>query len=219
MTATVRRDLPEAPARIARLPVDPDRGYPVPWFVHWDENGKPDFRVIKQGRIRDAIKYKRCWICGDPLGTFVAYVAGPMCAINRVSSEPPSHRECAVYAAQACPFLVRPHMHRREAGLPDEAVEPAGDMIKRNPGVALVWVTRKSHVFRVPASRGGGILFDIGTPTEALWFAHGRPATRAEVDESIRSGLPELYKRARPAGQTGVEKLERAIAAMQEYLP
>jgi len=31
------------------LPIDPDRGYPVPWFVAW-VNGKPDFRVIGVGK-------------------------------------------------------------------------------------------------------------------------------------------------------------------------
>lgn len=222
MTDTaLRRDLPEAPARIAGLRVDPDRGYPVPWFVHW-EDGKPDFRVIADGRIGDALKFHRCWICGGTLGSYVAYVSGPMCAINRVSAEPPSHRDCAIYAAAACPFLVKPHMRRREGGLPAEASEPAGDMIRRNPGVALVWVTRgpvAKHVFKVPRQRGGGILFNIGEPTETLWFAEGRDATRGEVDASIASGLPELYKRARPDGAVAVQRLERQIAAMQRHLP
>jgi len=57
----LRRDLPELPKRVAKLPVD-DRGYPVPWFVAWI-NGVPDFRIIKPGAVLEALKYKKCWIC------------------------------------------------------------------------------------------------------------------------------------------------------------
>jgi hypothetical protein len=35
----VRAELPELPSRITRLPVD-DRGYPVPWFGEWFDQGK-----------------------------------------------------------------------------------------------------------------------------------------------------------------------------------
>lgn len=215
MSAPTRHDLPEAPERIARLPVDPDRGYPVPWFVAWVD-GKPDFRVIGEGRFVEAIRFERCWICGDRMGTFSAFVSGPMCAINRVSPEPPSHRDCAIYAATACPFLTKPGMHRREGGLPDAAAKPAGHMISRNPGVALVWVTKSWHTFRVPT---GGFLIDIEDAAEALWFCEGRTATRAEVDASIASGLPILRDKAKPQGMRGTVKLDRAIAAMQQYLP
>jgi len=46
------------------------------------------------------VRHKRCWLCGQPLGKFMCFVVGPMCAINKTSAEPPSHRDCALYAVQ-----------------------------------------------------------------------------------------------------------------------
>ena len=103
----------EMPSRIARLPTD--RGFPVPWFVAWID-GKPDFRVIAPGRVAEAVNKGKCWVCGGTLFGTRAYVVGPMCAVNRTSAEPPSHRDCARYSAKACPFLSRPTMRRRDAG-------------------------------------------------------------------------------------------------------
>ena len=39
------------------LPID-RRGFPVPWFVSWDDGG-PDFRVIDRGKIVQAVKQRR----------------------------------------------------------------------------------------------------------------------------------------------------------------
>ena len=214
MTA-FRKGLPPIPRRMQGLPAD-DRGYPVPFFVAWID-GKPDFRVVGQGRISECHNKKKCWLCGEPMGRFKAFVIGPMCAVNRVSSEPPSHLECAIFAAQACPFLTLPKAQRREATLPDGAVPPAGIGIKRNPGVALIWVTETYKPF-VPM-QGGGVLFQIGEATTALWFAEGRPATRAEVLESINTGLPILEKMATDQSPAAVAALNLMTARAMKMVP
>lgn len=203
---------PEMPARIARLPRDRhDR--PVPWFVAWVDDA-PDFRVIGPGRLRDAIRFDLCWICGHRRGRNAAFVIGPMCVINRVSAEPGSHLDCAVYAAQACPFLTTPRMRRRDSRLPDGHADPAGMMIRRNPGVAVVWVSRTARPFPV----GDGVLFDVGDPVDVRWYAEGRPATRAEVLESIDTGLPLLLAEAEHDGADAVAALhaqhDRAMALL-----
>ncbi|MFD9192945.1 hypothetical protein ACFWCA_32625 [Streptomyces phaeochromogenes] len=186
------RLLPAPPPRVARLPRN-KAGYPVPHFVAWID-GEPDFRVVGHGKMRGAITFRCCWICGGsllnrtlgPAATQYAYVIGPMCAVNQVSAEPPMHRSCAVYAATACPFLTTPGMRRRDTNLPQDAAEPDGVMVKRNPGVALVWVTNTWHMI------SGHQLFDVGEPTEVRWYAEGRDATRDEVLASIDSGMPLL---------------------------
>ncbi|MDF5758588.1 hypothetical protein [Spongiactinospora sp. TRM90649] len=204
------------PRRMAGLPRD-RHGRPAPWFVAWI-GGEPDHRVVAPGKVQDAVRFGCCWLCGEPLGANRAFVIGPMCAITRTTSEPPSHRECAVYAARACPFLTTPRMVRRPNRLPDGYTEPPGVMLKRNPGVALVCVTRSYLPERHP---GHGYLFrlDLAAPTAALWFAQGREATRAEAIESLDSGMPLLREVAEAEGEWAVRDLEDARADVQRFLP
>lgn len=204
MTA-LRPELPALPDRIKRLPVS-ERGY---------LDGVPDFRVIGPNKVADAYRNQLCWVCGEKLGSFKAFLIGPMCAINRVSSEPPSHRDCAEFSARACPFLARPHAHRRESNLPTGVCEPAGVGISRNPGVALVWVTKKFRAFRAP----NGVLFDVGEPLEVVWYAEGRLATRAEVVESVDSGYPTLYGMAAAEGPEAIAALEKQAARAELLYP
>lgn len=178
----LRPELPPLPARLRNLPVD-ERGYPVPWFVAWVD-GKPEFRAMDGKKLHEAITWRRCWTCGGQMGRYGTFVIGPMCAVNRTSAEPPSHRECADFSVKGCPFLSRPDMRRRETDLPEG--HSAGVMIKRNPGVILLWVSRDWQ----PWNAGNGVLIDIGEPVEVSWWREGRAATRAEVLESIESGLP-----------------------------
>ncbi len=203
------------PSRIAALPVDPVKKIPVPWFVAWVD-GKPEFRAMDHRKFIRAILEKRCWICGEPTGRLVTFVAGPMCGINRTSSEPPSHTECARYAAVACPFLSRPHMDRREAGLEEIGAEPAaGHFIKRNPGVTLLWTTRNYRVF---SDGRDGHLLRMGEPESTEWYAEGRKATREEVEESVRTGLPILEEQA--SRQEGAaEQLHLMVAEFARFLP
>ncbi len=204
----------ELPKRIASLPKN-EAGYPVPWFVGWVD-GKPDFRVMDERKLILAIKEKICWICGESMSSYKAFVIGPMCAVNRVSAEPPSHTDCAIFAAKACPFLTNPKQKRRETNLPEQGEEPAGIMIKRNPGVALVWVTKKYEIF---SDGAGGVLFRIGDPDETFWFAHGHEATRQEVEESIRSGLPILHEMAVKEGTDAIAELKTMTDKAMELIP
>jgi hypothetical protein len=186
---------PHIPVYMRNLPLD-RKGRPVPWFAAWI-GGEPDFRLVAPGKMQQALRGNgRCWVCGNEFGRWDerAFVIGPMCAVNRISAEPPSHRDCAEWAVRACPFLTRPHMRRREAGLPAELGEPAGIMIDRNPGIAVTWTTRLPRTFRDPA---GGTLFNIGEPESSIgtsvgWWCEGRAATRAEVLDAIDAGLPAL---------------------------
>jgi hypothetical protein len=185
----LRAELPaDIPPAIAALPRD-SRGYPVPYFVQWIE-GEPDFRIIDPAKLRACKVAGLCWVCGKPLPERYAFVIGPMCAINRTSQEPPSHLECANWSVRACPFLTKPQMKRRE----DELTEKyegnvAGFGIKRNPAVSLIWEANHYELFQ---DGKGGELVHIGPPLAISYWKEGRPATRAEVMESITSGLPLL---------------------------
>lgn len=215
-----RQPLPPMPARIARLPRDA-RGFPIPWFVHREADGTPDFRVVRRGGFADAIRGSRCWVCGEALGRTMAFVIGPMCAVTRTTSEPPCHRDCAEWSVAACPFLLRPRMRRNEQDLPEDKVGPAGFALDRNPGVPVVWVTRGYKTFRTHGAGGSadGVLITVGDPLEVLWLHQGRPATRAEAVASIQSGLPALEKMARDEGPQAVAELARFLNRAGQYLP
>jgi hypothetical protein len=192
----LRPELTPLPARMHWLPLDP-RGYPIPAFVDTLPDGTRDFRFMSPAHWMRCWKQSRCWVCGQRLGAYKVFVIGPMCAVNRTTSEPPCHRECALWSVKNCPFLARPHMHRREDDFTREqeiAAPPAGVMIKRNPGAMCLWTTKSYEVFD---DGEGKPLITIGDPVEVLWYAEAHPATRAEVEESIATGLPLLEKIAR----------------------
>jgi len=207
----LREGLPPLPHYLHGARVD-ERGYPVPFFVAWVQ-GKPDHRLVDPDKLRRCVQGNLCWVCGQPLGRFRTFVLGPMCAITRVSSEPPAHLVCATFAVQACPFLSRPQAHRRGANLPDEVVPPAGHFVRRNPGVTGLWTCHGYGLIQVPPSAeddgtSPGMLFEVHEPDALEWFMHGRHAKRHEVEESIASGLPVLVERARayPGGEAAAMK-------------
>lgn len=215
--------LPDLPPRIARLRKD-ERGYPVPAFVPWlrdseaakpgEPDAYPDFRYANQQFRLRAFKSSLCWICGDMLGVHRVYTIGPMCVINRTTLEPASHRDCATFAARACPFLIRPRMRR----LPFEEGEErhvAGNMLERNPGCTCLYETREAKAFEAK----GGWLIRLGKPDRVDWWSEGRQATRAEIQASIDSGYPVLLGEAMKEGQESVDELTRLTFAALKLLP
>lgn len=203
----------EMPTRMKKLPIDA-RGYPVPKFVKWVDD-QPDFRVIDVEYLNRCIRHKFCWLCGERLGIHMAFCIGPMCAVNRVNSEPPSHLECAYFAVKACPFMTHPHRKRNEVDLPIDAKDSAGVQIERNPGVTLIWVTKSYKVFKA----GDGLLFKIGEPEKLEWYAKGRRATREEIMNSIETGLPLLRDMAEKEGEKAVAQFDRQVAIGMKLVP
>ncbi len=215
MTTTPYRDgLPPVPWRLRARPVH--RGYPVPWFVA-EVDGVPDFRIADARKFKPAIERRLCWLCGRTLGQYLAFPIGPMCAINRVNSEPPSHRECAQWAMQGCPFLTQQVHGYRSAGLPEGISDPAGLPIVRQPGAGCLWITKRFSLFDAPG--GQGFLIKLGDPESVTWWSHGRAATRAEVIESIEGGYPILLAMAEEDGPDAIAELEQARARAMRLLP
>jgi hypothetical protein len=216
--------LPDMPPRIARLPKD-ERGYPVPRFVEWLKDGKrvereepgakPDFRYADFEFRWRAFHNGWCWLCGERIGVHRVYVIGPMCVINHTTMEPACHRDCAEFAAKACPFLVRPRQKRNAKGLDEEASAP-GTMLARNPGCVCLYETKEAKAFN---DGKGGWLIRLGEPTRVDWWAEGRQATRAEIVASIDSGYPLLEKEAWKDGPGAIDDLARQAAVALKLLP
>jgi hypothetical protein len=197
------------PDRLRGFPIS-DEGYPIPWFVPFVD-GQPEFRAMDPEKFTSAVRHKKCWMCGAPLGKWLTFPIGPMCCVTRTTAEPPSHLACAQYAAEVCPFLTQPRMRRNEFDLPD-GTSVAGIGIKRNPGVIALWTTNSFKLF----SSNGGYLFKVGDPEHVECYAQGRAATKAELIESIRTGYPILEAIAKQDG--GLAELEEVFARSLKVL-
>jgi len=205
-----RQFIGEIPKRIAALPRD-KRGFPIPKFVEWID-GEPDFRIMSSEHMYNCLKKGSCWICGETTGAHKAFVIGPMCCVNRVSAEPPSHYDCARFAALNCPFLSHPLAKRPDlSDIPDHVV-PVG-MIDRNPGVAAVWITKNYHPVRQGAQT---VLMEIGDPERVEFYANGRFASREEIDKSVLTGLPILWTMAIKEGMGAERELAKSIQRFNE---
>lgn len=186
------------PDRIARLERDP-RGYPIPWFAHRPADGTIDFRVMDPGRFVLAVKEHRCWVCGDRLGKFIAFVGGPLSAAQRIYSDPPSHVECAAFSAKVCPFLTIPTAQRREANKPAHVEMPGQQVIENH------------EVTGIPITIGYSMLpqgvLTAKEPREIRWYHGGRPAKRSEVQHAIQIARERDEVKHHRNGQEIVRKL------------
>lgn len=214
MQHRLRRGLPPLPPHMRGLPVNA-KGYPVPWFVGPGIDGEPDFRVVDAGKIGRAINQRLCWLCGRPIGKTASFTVGPMCVINRISAEPPSHRACASFAAKACPFLAHPKAVRREANMPEHGDMP-GLAVLSNPGATVVWTTASWESRPVD----GGVLFTMGEPIAVDWFAEGRRATGIEAVDAFRKGADRLAALAQQLdGPDGLAEAVTMTVIAQKFLP
>jgi hypothetical protein len=214
----LKAGLDPLPGKMSALPID-DRGYPIPFFVATLPNGDREFRAMDNEKMIRCVKEHLCWVCGEKLGKFMVFVIGPMCMINRINAEPPSHRECALYAVKNCPFLVNPRAERREGGVgrgfQGKLADGAGMLIKRNPGVSVLWTCL---TYRVIHDGKDGVLFAIGDkPSNVEFFCEGKPANRTQIDESIASGLPNLLKAC--GSEDEIREVQRRALALEPMLP
>lgn len=175
-------------------------GYIVPYFVAWFKDGhlcnertkgaKPHFPATDQRRLVSCRQQNRCWICGSPLGTHKAFVFGPASALARASYEPPSHRDCARYAMQVCPYLTNPNAkHAVDKGyeLPEDTTL-LPDVSPHHPGVTLIYVTRQYGVEQRDPSRGV-VVFLPDAPTQCEFWTEGRRASYKEACDAIQRAI------------------------------
>lgn len=200
------------PPRVAKRPVQ--NGYPVPFFVVKLKTGLYDFRVLDLSKVQSAIRFKLCWICGEPLGAYQAFLGGPLMAVNRASGEGPCHRDCALYAVRVCPFMVHGAEFRTN-GLPIGSVtqmQQLGLGGIKNPGVSVFWVTK--HVTRETSLSH---LWKLGAAEEVSWWAKGRPATREECVSGLNVNLGNLMATAKSPDERAM--IERGVEAAKKTFP
>ena len=216
MRANLRDDLPPLPEKFKKLPIDP-RGYPIPWFVG-KVDGVYDFRLADSRKRKLAQDERLCWLCGEKLGRYMAFVIGPMCVVNRNTSEPGSHLDCARFAATACPHLSRPEAKSRTANLPTKNVSRLPEALDGNPGGCAVYVTHESWPYIVPGTRNEWLI-RLGEPSSVEWYVRGRHACLEEVEAILTARLPLLREIAESQGPRAVEALAEMVEIARKTFP
>jgi hypothetical protein len=154
------------PDRMSHLELDP-RGYPIPWGVYRDDDGRPHFTINDESRRLKALARDLCPICGSKLFRGRWFVGGPMSAFHDAGAyiDAPMHHVCMEYALQVCPYLAAPSYGKRiddktlTTPLPVLLVDPT--MMQHRPSVFVAVMAtgqkltnRASHVVpRRPYSR------------------------------------------------------------------
>ena len=199
------------PPRIAALPRTAS-GLPIPWFVPVVD-GKPEFRAASAAKVGEALKGKRCWVCGQPNGVYLCHVVGVQTTLSGDAPEPPCHMSCAEYAVQTCPFLLGGAVNDRPN--PEGYSFPADATLDGNDMVAI-WATRDSRLFR----RGERTLFEMAAPTSLSWWAGGRRAARHEILAAYDRAVKDIAARIQANGTAvDVRHLERMIMTTHAFIP
>lgn len=199
------------PTRMRGRPID-HRGFPVPWFVtEKTDDGLWDFTVVQQARIKEAVRRRVCFVSGEKLGTHVAFVVGPMCTINRIATDAPVIPEIGKWSAEVCPFLTRPLAKRPERADQGQGATP-GIMVKSNPGLCAVWITRDY-------SFGRDRIFRFGDPTEVSWWANGALADAETIHERFAVSAANLEAVAMEDGWQAHAMFSAMKARALQYIP
>lgn len=95
------------------------KGFPVPYVLGWSGEGAPDFKVVDPATVAKCLKYRLCGLCGLSMRPPVAFLGGPRSAESGLYLDPPSHPDCAEYAARVCPHYAGGKGYADAAHLPD----------------------------------------------------------------------------------------------------
>lgn len=110
------------------------RGYPVPYFVHWDQKPDgskvPDFHLADSQKWINCLRYKKCWVCGKPLDKTSFMITGLKGLKNRVGTDAFMHETCARESIRLCPHLFYQKTARRDPDTDLLMLSPHHDMEK-----------------------------------------------------------------------------------------
>jgi len=144
----------EIPWRMRDLGRDERRKVPIP-VMNLRPDGTPDFMVVNNDTVIQCGMARLCGICGTSLDYWIAFVGGPISAMNGAYTDPPFHVECAEAAMKFCPHLAR-KVHRRtdDEKMPDGSWKSEG-AVEEKPAQWIIGLTRDYKML----PWGKGILF------------------------------------------------------------
>lgn len=186
------------PKGIAALDRD-HRGYPI-FYAIQQPTGGYDFKAIVWDQVQRCAERRLCGLCGRPLGYWIVFIGGPKSCQNRWFSDPPMHRECAEYAWQVCPYLLRGGYDRSHTERARRVAQedPTGYMGKPEK---MGFFTTRSYEWKQQTRRHGfdrvpfgQELFKAAPATQIEWrepsHGHDHPRTEAEPAPGAAAGDP-----------------------------
>jgi hypothetical protein len=147
-------DRPDIPASLAARPRDARRGLPIPPVnVHPDPTGDGshvDFTTINTTVSTRLAVERRCSLCGEPTGYWVAFLGGPRAAELMRYADPPGHPECLTAAALTfCPHIAIGRHRRARTDRPGAGIIPPGSHGDK-PDRYLLGITRAYRTRFIP---------------------------------------------------------------------
>jgi hypothetical protein len=144
----------DLPPRLAARPRD-RRGLPIP-PVNLHPNSatgeaRVDFTTINTTISTALAAARRCSLCSEQMGYWVAFLGGPRAAELMRYTDPPGCVDCMTTAVRLCPFIVV-RRHRRLGGeLAGAGSLPPGSHGEKPPYWVL-GITRTYRAVPLPAS-------------------------------------------------------------------
>ena len=144
----------DMPASLAARPRDARRGLPIPPVnVHPSPDGTGthvDFTTINTTISTRLAAERRCGLCNEPMGYWVAFIGTPRAAELLRFTDPPGHPACVTAALTLCPHIALERHRRARADRPSAGIMPPGAHGAKPDGWT-VDITRTYRSMFVPA--------------------------------------------------------------------
>ena len=100
-----------------------------------------DFTTINTTTATNLAARRRCSLCGEPIGYWVAFLGGPRAAELMVYADPPGCPDCMRAAMRVCPYIALGRHRRARADRPGAGIIPTGASADK-PDRWLLGITR-----------------------------------------------------------------------------
>jgi hypothetical protein len=182
------REVP-MPAGVAKLPRDP-RGYPIFFSVQSDTERPSNHKILNPKRRIICASERRCNVCGEKLGYWLAFLGGPMCVDQRAFADAPMHPECAEYSLRVCPFLATdlqysdPEIMRRAYSTTEDKYAS-----RVKPKYVVLYLTR-GYEYRFLSADGSMMTFRPAAPKHVVYWRAGEalPGVPEDLQEVLAKG-------------------------------
>lgn len=197
------QDVP-MPGRVAALPRD-HRGYPIPFVVFREADGRPDFEVNNAALTWRCAEENLCHVCGQENEPHPWFGGGPGNALLNgdiaVYIDGPMHHDCLHYALQACPHLagklLKPvQLQAVTSRLAGQGVRTVDNTVIA--GVPAVFVAVQAWAYAVTL-RDEHLIYEVRKPfRKTEYWAHGVMLPRDEGERQAKRWARKVAKELQP---------------------